>query len=173
MNTEQNRPGKQQQCSVAGLFRIWAGYAAGLAVFAYSRNRTAFLFWLVLVPVGKLVEMRFFSYFSRFFGYGRIENDVPAANVAPTSVSVTYYSALGCPFCPIVLRRLLALQKQMGFVLQSINVSLNPQMMASRGIRSVPVVEVGEQRLVGNVTSEQLARLIGLPQTAEAAAQQR
>lgn len=164
MNIEKNQPAKQQQCSVAGLFRIWGGYAAGLAVFAYSRNRTGFLLWLVLVPLGKVLQVRFFSYFSRFFGYGRIENDVPSVHVEQSSVSVTYYSALGCPFCPIVLHRLQALQKEMGFALTSINVSLNPQMIASRGIRSVPVVEVGGNRLVGNVTSEQLAQLIGMPQ---------
>jgi hypothetical protein len=54
------------------------------------------------------------------------------------------------------------LQKQMGFTLEIFDVTLRPQMLLSKGIRSVPVVEVGDHRLVGNSTTEQLAVLIAL-----------
>jgi hypothetical protein len=37
----------------------------------------------------------------------------------------------------------------------------------AKGIRSVPVVEVGDHRLVGNSTTEQLAALIARGQAAE------
>jgi hypothetical protein len=40
-------------------------------------------------------------------------------------------------------------------------------MLLSKGIRSVPVVEVGGHRLVGNSTTEQLAGLIALGQFPE------
>jgi len=54
------------------------------------------------------------------------------------------------------------LQKQMGFTLKKIDVTLKPNLLANKGIRSVPVVEVGNEHLVGNSTTEQLAALIGL-----------
>ncbi|MGA9474436.1 MAG: hypothetical protein WBV36_18355 [Terriglobales bacterium] len=161
MKTVQNQPAlRPQQCSVAGLYRIWGAYAAGLVFFAWTAHWIAFGFFLVLVPVGKLLQMRFYSQLSSLFGYGPIANDQIPAAVAISSAIVTYYSALGCPFCPIVLQRLHALQGQMGFTLQTINLSLNPQLAVTRGIRSVPVVEVDGHRLTGNVTSEQLANLI-------------
>jgi thiol-disulfide isomerase/thioredoxin len=162
MNTAQNQlaPARPQQCSVAGLYRIWGAYAAGLAIFAFAANWIGFGLFLLLVPIGKLVQMRFYSQLSSLFGYGPIANDQFPPSVAISSATVTYYSALGCPFCPIVLQRLQALQKQMGFKLQTINLSLNPQLAVTRRIQSVPVVEVDGNRLVGNVTSEQLADLI-------------
>ncbi len=48
-----------------------------------------------------------------------------------------------------------------------IDVTLKPQTLMTKGIRSVPVVEVGEHRLVGNSTTEQLASLIALGQAPE------
>ena len=75
-------------------------------------------------------------------------------------ILVTFYSFFSCPFCPIVLRRLEALQQVMDFTLKKIDVTLKPQMLVSKGIRSVPVVEVGDKRLVGNLTTAQLAEFI-------------
>jgi predicted DsbA family dithiol-disulfide isomerase len=83
--------------------------------------------------------------------------------VRKARVEVTYYSLLGCPFCPIVKQRLETLQKEMDFI-ATIDLTLKPQMPASNGIRSVPVVEVGKERLVGNATTEQLAQLIASAQ---------
>jgi glutaredoxin len=161
----------QQSCSVAGLYRIWAGYAAGLMIFVFMRNWIGFALWAVLVPVGKLIHIRYFPNFSRFLGYGPIADDVlPSTRYSqPTAVVVTYYSALGCPFCPIILARLEALQRKMSFTLNKVDVSLHPQLLASKKIKSVPVVEVGGNRLVGNVTSEQLAGLVGFREPSLAA----
>jgi hypothetical protein len=55
----------------------------------------------------------------------------------------------------------------MGFDLNIIDVTLRPQTLMTKGIRSVPVVEVGDRRLVGNSTTEQLAALISFGQTPE------
>jgi CBS domain-containing protein len=60
------------------------------------------------------------------------------------------------------LQRLEALQKEMDFTLERIDVTFKPQTLVSKGISAVPVVEVGNERLVGNATSEQLADLIAL-----------
>src|ERR1035438_4955977 len=82
-------------------------------------------------------------------------------------VAVNFYTFFSCPFCPIVLARLQALQKEMGFSLKMFDVTLNPQTIMMKGIRSVPVVEVGDRRLVGNSTTEQLAGLIAFGQAPE------
>jgi hypothetical protein len=172
MEVPMNTQFKEQQCTVAGLALSWLGYAAGLAYFCYRLQWVAALLWMVGVPSLRWALFHFFPQLSRFLGYGRILDKlapVPAqhANPSDAPVAVNFYSFFSCPFCPIVLARLLALQKQMGFTLKTFDVTLKPQMLMARGIRSVPVVEVGDHRLVGNSTTEQLAGLIALGQPVE------
>jgi glutaredoxin len=114
----------------------------------------------------------FFPRISRFLGYGRIDDRLSSdppfrANTRVAPVTVNFYSFFSCPFCPIVLARLHALQRQMDFVLTTIDVTLKPQVLATKKIRSVPVVEVGDHRLVGNSTTEQLAALIACGETSD------
>jgi glutaredoxin len=156
---------KEQQCNVVGLALGWIGYAAGLGYFTYRHQWVVALAWMAGVPALRWAMYRSFPRISPFLGYGRISDafssvppSQPGSQAAP--VAVTFYSFFSCPFCPIVLARLEALQKQMGFRLQTIDVTLKPQTLMRKGIRSVPVVEVGEHRLVGNSTTEQLAALI-------------
>jgi thiol-disulfide isomerase/thioredoxin len=157
---------KQQQCSVPGLALSWAGYLAGLAFLAYQRNWAGGVLWLAVVPSIRLALYRYFPSLSRFLGYGRVDDEVPAqVNRAP--VTVVFYSFFSCPFCPIVLQRLEALQKKMDFTLEKIDVTFNPQILMRKQIRSVPVVEVGSNRLIGNATTEELARFIGHAQPLE------
>jgi len=148
-----------QQCTVTSLYRIWGAFAIGIAIFARARNWTGLAIWLVAAPLIKWTQVRFYPQLSNVFGYGSVSDD-PAKSIQAAPVAVTYYSALGCPFCPIVLKRLKELQKAMGFTLTTVDVSLHPRFLQQEGIRSVPVVAVGNQRVVGNATSEQLARLI-------------
>ena len=100
---------------------------------------------------------------SRFLGYGRVDDQLPDSP-STARVAVTFYSFFSCPFCPIVLRRLEALQQVMDFTLERIDFTLKPQIVVGKGIRSVPVVEVGNERLVGNLTSAQLAEFISRAQ---------
>jgi hypothetical protein len=167
MTTQQSSL-KQQQCSVPNLVFSWLIYLAGFAYMGYERHWAGGLFWLVLVPCVRLALYKGFPNISRFLGYGRVDDQLPAsANVSNSHVAVSFYSFFSCPFCPIVLQRLEALQKQMGFTLEKIDVTLKPQILMSKGILTVPVVEVGKNRLVGNATTEQLSRLIGLAQPLE------
>ena len=164
---------KEQQCNVVGLALGWIGYVAGLAYFGYQRHWIVVLLWWVGVPSLRWTLFHFFPHISRFLGYGRIVDKfapipLPRADRA-APVVVNFYSFFSCPFCPIVLARLQALQEQMGFTLKTFDVTLNPKLLMAKGIRSVPVVEVGDHRLVGNATSEQLARLIASPQSSFAA----
>jgi thiol-disulfide isomerase/thioredoxin len=150
---------KQQQCNVMGLILSWVVYLAGLVVLGYERHWVGGLIWLVLVPCIRWTLFRYFPSISRFLGYGRVDDKLPA-KVSPAHVVVTFYSFFSCPFCPIVWQRLEALQKEMDFTLEKIDVTLKPQILVSKGISAVPVVEVGKDRLTGNATSEQLAALI-------------
>src|SRR5580698_6276960 len=152
---------KQQQCSVIGLILSWVAYIAVLGYMGYERRWAGGLIWLVAVPSVRWVLFRYFPSISRFLGYGRVDDRLPE-KLTQARVAVTFYSFFSCPFCPIVWLRLQALQKEMDFTLQKIDVTLKPQILMSKGISAVPVVEVGEDRLVGNATSEQLAELIGL-----------
>jgi glutaredoxin len=163
---------QQQQCTVRSLYFSGAvsavGYVVGIAFFAFQSQWAALLFWLLFVPSLKWAYVRFFSSTSTWLGYGRVDDTLPAS-VKKARVEVIYYSLLGCPFCPIVERRLKTLQKKMDFTLTIIDLTLKPQLAASKGIQSVPVVEVGNDRVIGNATTEQLADLIGRAQVSEPA----
>ena len=150
---------KRQECSVAGLIFSWLVYPGVAGWLAYAHGWVAAAVWLVMLPVFRWALYRYFANVSRFLGYGRITDTLPAS-VPHATVPVTFYSFFSCPFCPIVLQRLLALQKEMGFTLAQVDVTRQPQLLMTKGIQSVPVVEAGGRRLVGNVSTEQLAELI-------------
>lgn len=149
-----------QRCDVRSLYFIWLAYVVGLIVFAFLGKWIGLLVWAGAVPLGKWLQIRYYRYLSECFGYGRFEKDRQPTSMRKSAAVVTYYRAIGCPFCPVVGDRLEALKKQMGFDLKVVDVTMQPQLLAQLAIRSVPVVDVGGRRLVGNVTSEQLAELI-------------
>jgi hypothetical protein len=167
---------KEQQCSVMGLIVSWVAYLAVLGYMGYERRWAGALVWLIVVPCVRWVLFKYFPSLSRFFGYGRVDDRLPE-KINQARVAVTFYSFFSCPFCPIVWQRLQALQKEMDFTLEKIDVTLKPQILLSKVISAVPVVEVGtdspgndqmgKDRLVGNATSEQLAALIGLARLPE------
>jgi glutaredoxin len=149
----------KQQCYVAAIYLNWIVLAAGL-VFLFSARLYFFaLAWIVALPLALWGYVRVFPSISQAMGYGRMD-DKPCGAVSPVYGEVRLYTALGCPFCPVVKQRLLALAAEMGFTLTEIDVTLKPGLLAAKGIRAVPVVEAGERRLAGNATSEQLAELI-------------
>jgi glutaredoxin len=115
--------------------------------------------WLVAFPLALWGYVRVFPRISHFLGYGRVE-DVAAANTPQSKQLVTMYSSLGCPFCPLVEKRLRALEKEMGFEFTYVDVTLKPELVRGKNIRSVPVIEVDDRRLVGNATTQELANLI-------------
>ena len=160
----------KQQCTLTNLYfsvLIFAIlYAGGLAFFVYRDNWHDLLLWLVLLPSARWVGMRLSPLTSKWRGYGSVDDKLPS-HVDKAQVEVTFYSHNGCPFCPIVRRRLEALQKQMGFTLTKIDLTTKPQLAGNMRIKSVPVVEVGANRLVGNATTEQLAQLIAGAQASE------
>ncbi len=134
-------------------------YLVGFGYLAVTGDLILAGVWLVLLPAAWWLYVRWFPSLSPYLGYGRVDDAAPTA-VAPQGVRVTMYSSLGCPFCPIVDERLKALQREMGFELEQVDVTLRPELLRAKSIRSVPVVEVGDRRLVGHATTRQLAELI-------------
>jgi hypothetical protein len=55
-----------------------------------------------------------------------------------------------------VRARLAGLQERLGFELSEIDVTFRPELVTSRNLRAVPVVEAGGRTWVGNATSAQL-----------------
>ena len=156
----------KQQCYLAMIYLNWVVLAGGLALLLLKGYYVFALLWLVLIPLAMWVYVRIFPSISQVMGYGRIE-DRPAQGLKHVPAKVTFYTALGCPFCPVVKRRLAALREQMEFSLEEVDVTLKPGVLMAKGIRAVPVVEAGERLLTGNATSEQLAELISGASTVE------
>ena len=153
----------KQQCTLPHLYfaviMFAILYAGGVVFFAFKDNWPVLLLWLVLVPAARWVSLRLSPFTSKWRDQGSIADKLPSG-VNKVHVEVAFYSHNGCPFCPIVKRRLEALQKKMEFTLTKIDLTFKPQVAASKGIQSVPIVEVGKERLFGNATTEQLAQLI-------------
>jgi hypothetical protein len=57
-------------------------------------------------------------------------------------------------------QRLRDLQAEMGFSIEKIDVTLRPEILVSRGIRSVPAIDTGGRILFGLVTKKALAAAI-------------
>jgi len=154
-----DRSGVKQQCYLASLY---AQYLVLLAVAVVLFGRGQLGLALIIVGLGAVSVwgyVRVFPSISRFVGYGSVA-DRPGHAPTTATTLVTIYTAVGCPFCPIVRHRLDDLQRRMGFELREIDVTLRPGLLIEKGIRAVPVVEVGDERLVGHVTTEQLVALI-------------
>lgn len=149
----------QQQCYLAAIYLNWALLISGLIFFVYKGAYGVAAVWVVALPLAMWGYVRVFPGISKAMGYGEVR-DEPAGAVNWGRADVRLYTAAGCPFCPIVRQRLMALRERMGFGIEEIDVTLKPGVLAARKIRAVPVVEVGERQLVGNSTSDELARLI-------------
>ncbi|MFQ6044886.1 MAG: glutaredoxin family protein [Gemmatimonadales bacterium] len=149
-----------QTCPLALLYATWVVYVAGFAYLVLELDLLMAVVWLVALPAAWWGYVTLFPAVSRYLGYGRVDDVAPTA-VEESPVKVTMYSSLGCPFCPIVEARLEALRRDMGFEFEHTDVTLRPGLLVAKGIRSVPVVEVGERRHVGHATTRELAELIG------------
>ena len=160
----------KQQCHISFVYGSWLFAVCGLCYYVYERSFVQAALWPLFILFFLWLYVRLFPSISRYMGYGSVE-DRPAEHVASSGVKVTLYTGLGCPFCPIVKRRLIELQSRMSFELREADVTFKPELLVSTGIRSLPVIQIGEARWIGNGTSAQLAEFITLhtPHHAEAA----
>ena len=149
----------KQQCNIAFIYGSWFILLCGLVFYLIQGKVLQAVLWVFFIALFLWLYVRYFPSVSRFMGYGSVA-DQQATNVQPSHVKVIFYTGLGCPFCPLVKRRLHELQSRMGFELSEIDITLKPDVLIAKGIRALPVVEVAEARWVGNATSEQLATFI-------------
>ena len=148
----------KQQCHISFVYSSWLLLVLGITFYLFLGHYLQALLWLLFVPLFLWLYVRYFPSLSRYMGYGSVE-DQPAVDVARTAAAVKLYTGLGCPFCPIVKRRLTELQSKMAFDLHEVDVTFKPELLVSKGIRALPVVEIDEARWVGNGT-EQTARTV-------------
>jgi len=149
----------KQQCHIFFVYSSWLILACGF-LFCLSQGFVLQgVVWVCLVAISLWLYVKMFPALSRYMGYGSVA-DQPVKDSPPSHSKVTLYTGLGCPFCPLVSRRLKDLQSTMGFELTETDITLRPDVLIAKGIRALPVVEVGEARWVGNATSQELASFI-------------
>ena len=149
----------KQQCHISFVYGSWLILLGGLIFHLVQGNYLQAGLWVFFVGLFLWLYVRYFPSLSRYMGYGSVEDHLPK-DLQQTKTNVTLYTGLGCPFCPLVKHRLQELQPKMGFNLKEIEVTIRPELLINKGIRALPVVEVGEARWIGNATSEQLAAFI-------------
>ena len=151
----------KQQCHLAMIWLSWVVYVGGAAAALWLHNWLFAGFWILLAPLAMGQYIRRFPAISGAMGYGSVA-DTPAPAHEPDlpHQQVTLYTALGCPFCPLIEARLEHLQAGLDFSLQKIDVTLRPDLLLAKGIRAVPAVEVQSRIRTGLLTSEELAELI-------------
>lgn len=151
----------KQQCHLSMIWLSWVVYLGGLgAILAYQQWILA-AFWIVFVPLAQFQYIRRFPAISGLMGYGPItDQPAPKAEAAQPRQHVVLYTALGCPFCPLIEQRLEHLQATLEFSLEKIDVALRPGLLIAKHIRAVPAVEVNGQILTGLISSRDLAAAI-------------
>jgi glutaredoxin len=155
----------KQQCHLAAIYLNWLVLVSGVGYLLFAHHYGFAIGWLIALPLAMGAYFRVSPSISQAMGYGTVDDkpahdaERPELHHNSTAVTVTLYTALGCPFCPIVETRLQALRESMNFEIEKIDVNLRPDLLASKGIRAVPVIEVREHRIEGNATSEKLTNL--------------
>jgi glutaredoxin len=149
----------KQQCHISFVYGSWFILLGGLIFYVIKGNYLQACFWVLFIALFLWLYVRYFPSLSRFMGYGSVE-DTPPKNIQHVNTRVILYTGVGCPFCPIVKRRLTELQHKMGFELKEIDVTLKPEVLINKGIRALPVIEVVIAQWIGNATSDQLVTFI-------------
>ncbi len=149
----------KQQCYITNVYASLLILVGGFIYLLARGELIAAIVWIPVVALFLWAGIRYFPSYSSLMGYGSVA-DTPAASVRPSDVEVILYTGIGCPFCPIVKTRLQGLQSRMGFHLNEIDVTFKPDVLIAKGIKALPVVEIGDNRRVGNGTSEELAAFI-------------
>ncbi len=149
----------KQQCHIAFVYGSWLILIVGAGFHLVNGHFLQAILWVVFVALFLWLYVRYFPSLARYMGYGSVA-DRPAKEAPRSEASVVFYTGVGCPFCPIVKRRLEELQSTMGFTLKEVDITFKPDILIGKGIRALPVIEVGDNRWVGNATSEQIASFI-------------
>ena len=149
----------KQQCNISFVYSSLAILVGGIAYFLIRGLYLQIILWVLFIILVVWLYDRVFPVISRYMGYGPVDDEW-VNKLDQTPVKVILYTGMGCPFSPIVRKRLKELQPRMDFVLKEVNITLKPYTVISKRIRALPVLEVEKFQLVGNATSEELVRFI-------------
>lgn len=160
----------EQRCHLAAVWLTWLGLPLLAVVIGLRMGVVAGLAVLVVGIAGQVAYVRWFPHLSQWLGYGSVADTLPDSAPMPHALPrVTLYTANVCPFCPILRRRLVELQRQSPFEIEEVDVTFRPEIVRAKGLRSVPALEANGQLLVGNATSAQIAEFLKTAATARAA----
>src|SRR5574341_1675057 len=159
----------KQQCYLANVWLTWVGVPV---VAILTGLKTNWLGGFVVMAVGMVALIAYVYWFprlSRWVGYGSVA-DQPAKKTETTfaALTVTIYTASVCPFCPLVRKRLLDLKAELGFHLREIDVTFRLDLILSKGLKAVPVVEANGRYRTGNATSAELLAFLNEAQNLQA-----
>src|ERR1017187_1794612 len=129
----------KHQCHMSVIYLSWALSLGGIAFLLWRSLWVMAVALAVAIPAGEWIYIRKFRVAAPVLGYGSISDDLAAATKTGP-VKVTLYTAVGCPFCPLIEERLVNLKKQAGFDLEVLDVTLRPHLLVAKGIRSVPKI---------------------------------
>jgi glutaredoxin len=149
----------KQQCNIFFVYASVLILVGGFLFYLIQGHFLMAVLWPCFIALFLWLYMKYFPGISRYMGYGSVA-DQPATNPQQSHGKVILYTGMGCPFCPLVRKRLKELQNTMGFDLTETDVTLKPDLLITKGIRALPVVEIGGAVWVGNATSQELASFI-------------
>jgi len=151
----------KQQCYLYNVWFTWLAIPAVAILLGLLAGWWAIPFILLVGVLAQIIYIRVFPKTSRWIGYGSVEDVAPEAPTQSAVAStVMLYTAKVCPFCPIVRRRLLALQPILRFELSEVDITFQPRLIREKGIRSVPVIETDGRVWIGNATTAQLVSFL-------------
>jgi glutaredoxin len=163
----------KQQCNISFVYSSLSILVGGTVYFLLKGLYFHIILWIFFILALVWLYDRFLPVILGYLGYLTMDDEW-ANQLDHTQVNVILYTGLACPFCKIIKKRLKELQPRMDFKFKEVNITLKPVVVISKGIHALPVLEVGESRLVGNATSDQLVKFImeaSLPRTATAQTQ--
>ncbi len=149
----------KHQCHISVIYLTWAFGLGGLAFLLWNSQWLLAGVWALAVPLAEWLYIRNFPRVAPLMGYGSV-SDQPAGSPASIPARITLYVAAGCPFCPLMEERLAALKRKGGFEFDVVDVTLRPNLLLSKGIRSVPALEVGGELFPGLLTTARLAAIL-------------
>jgi glutaredoxin len=147
----------KQQCYLANVWLTWLVVPMIAILIGLKTNWLGGFVVMAAGIVSQIAYMYWFPRLSRWLGYGSVA-DQPIRKTEATlaALTVTLYTASVCPFCPLVRKRLLDLKNELGFQLREIDVTFRLDLVLSKGLKAVPVVEANGRCKTGNATSVEL-----------------
>lgn len=150
----------KQQRHLVMIWLSWGIYLGGTSAALWLHNWLLAGAWVLFAPLAQWQYIRRFPALSDVMGYGSVADAREQQQHSAPHQQVTLYTALGCPFCPLMEHRLEHLQAKLDFSLEKVDLTLRPDLLIAKGIRAVPAIEVRGQIRTGLLTSQELAEFI-------------